>query len=134
MITVTSDLLTHVKMIDEQHRELFNYINAVESIGEASAIKEDVEKTLDFLGSYIVKHFGEEEGLQREFGYPKQKWHHEMHQWYIAEYHKLRDEYDANGISDHYTHILNESIMKWFVRHVRNVDVELGKFIREQMK
>ena len=134
MITVTTDLLTHVKLIDEQHHELFDCINAVESIGEEAESEEDIIKTLDFLGSYITKHFGEEEKLQLEYGYPKYNWHHEMHNWYVAEYHKLRAEYTENGFSDHFTHLLNESIMKWFVRHVRHVDVELGKFIRERMK
>ena len=139
MISITSDLITHVKLIDEQHRELFNRINAVELIGEEAAAssdhtKEDIEKTLDFLGSYITKHFGEEEELQVRYNYPKHKWHHEMHEWYIAEYHKLRAEYESNGFSEQYSHLLNESMMKWFVRHVRNVDVELGKFIRERMK
>ena len=138
MITVTSELLTHVHLIDEQHKELFNCINAVESIGDEAAEnteieKAEVEKTLDFLGSYIVKHFGEEEELQIRYGYPKHNWHHEMHVWYIAEYHKLRAEYESNGFSEHFLHLLNESIMKWFVRHVRHVDVELGKFIRERM-
>ena len=134
MITVTADLITHVKLIDEQHHELFNCINAVESVGSAPNDKAKVEKTLDFLGSYIVKHFGEEEELQIKYGYPQHKWHHEMHQWYIAEYHKLRTEHDENGISEHFLQLLNESIMSWFVRHVRHVDVELGKFLRECMK
>ena len=136
MISVTSDLMTHVQLIDDQHKELFNRINAVESIGEKTATdkeheKAEVEKTLDFLGSYIIKHFGEEEELQIRYGYPKHKWHHEMHVWYIAEYHKLRAEYESNGFSEQFLNLLNESIMKWFVRHVRHVDVELGKFIRE---
>lgn len=129
MITVTSDMLTHVKHIDEQHRELFNRINAVESLETAAVTEKEIEKTLDFLGSYIVKHFEEEETLQKESGYPKHKWHREMHSWYVAEYRKLRAEYTANGFSDEFSHLLNESIMNWFVRHVKHVDVELGRFI-----
>ncbi|MCL1828179.1 MAG: hemerythrin family protein [Oscillospiraceae bacterium] len=134
MISVTSDMLTHVKLIDEQHHELFNRINAVESMGAAPDEKKKTEETLDFLGSYIVKHFEEEEEIQLETGYPQHRWHHEMHSWYIAEYHKLRKEYNENGFSEQFSHLLNESIMKWFVRHVKHVDVELGKYVRAHLK
>jgi hemerythrin len=94
--------------------------------------KQEYTSIILFLKDYAVKHFGEEEELQIRYGYPKHKWHHEMHVWYIAEYHKLRAEYESNGFSEQFLHLLNESIMKWFVRHVRHVDVELGKFIRER--
>ena len=131
MIDFTPDLLTNVTAIDDQHKELFNRINAVVSMGHKSISKEETDKTLDMLGNYIVKHFGDEEALQRKYSYPKYEWHHEQHQTYIAEFQKLKAEYDKNGPSVQFTLQLNKSIIGWIVKHIKNVDVELGRFINE---
>jgi hemerythrin len=134
MIILTSGLLTHIDVIDEQHKELVNRINALTAIGTKSVTKEEVEEMLDFLGKYIVKHFGDEEALMREFNYPKYDWHHETHRWYIAEFHKLKEEYNQNGFSEQFNLLLEKSIINWIVRHIETVDLQLGKYITEQKK
>lgn len=131
MIALTPELLTRVPEIDEQHKELFNRIAAVESIGEESLTKEKAEETLDFLNAYVVKHFADEEKLMLESGYPQLDWHHTWHQGYIAECKKLKEEYAINGLSEQFALTLNESVVKWFVKHVKVVDVNLGKHINK---
>jgi len=136
MIAITPDLLTHVAEIDEQHKELFDRINAVELelIGAKSITKEAAQKTLDFLGSYIIEHFGFEEELQRKSGYPKYGWHRAMHQWYIAEFRKVKEEYEKNGPSEAFTLLLDRSIKNWISKHIRNVDTEFGKYLNARKK
>jgi len=134
MLSVTPDLVTNVKLIDDQHKELFDRINAVTSMGAASAGKNETEKTLDMLGAYIVKHFGDEEALQRSSGYPKYDYHRKLHQFYISEYHKMRAEYKANGPSVQFSLQLSKSIIDWIIKHIKNVDRELGMFINSKKK
>ena len=129
MIILTSDLITHVKEIDEQHVELFNCINAVSTVVTMDTVQEQAKKTLEFLGSYIVKHFNDEEILQQKCNYPKHKWHHEMHRWYIAEFNKMNEEYNKNGPSVEFIELLNESIINWIIKHISTVDVSLGEYI-----
>jgi hemerythrin len=85
---------------------------------------------LDFLGEYIVKHFGDEEVLQKQFGYSKYEWHRGQHKFYIGEFQKLKKEFAASGVSAKFTLDLNNSIVNWIVRHIKSVDVELGKYIQ----
>lgn len=132
MIFYTRDLQTHVGIIDEQHQEMINRINAVEAIRDESISGEEAEKILDFLGEYIIKHFGDEEELQIKSGYPEYAWHHELHRWYIAEYHRMREEFFKNGATPEFTRLLDKSMMNWFVKHIINVDVRLGKYINQQ--
>ncbi len=130
MIALTKDMEVGVPKIDEQHRELVSRINAVTSMGTTSATREETQKTLSLLGEYIIKHFSDEEALQRQSGYPKYEWHKGQHQLYIDEFKKLRKEFDTNGASMKFTLDLNNSIITWIVKHIKFVDVEFGKYYR----
>ena len=129
MIQFSPNLVTHVDEIDNQHKELFNRINAVTSLGAGSVNRDETEKTLNLLGLYIIKHFADEEVLQRKSGYPKYKWHHEQHGEYISEFQDLKKEYQKNGASTEFTLRMNKSMVDWIVKHIKNVDVEFCKYI-----
>lgn len=131
MIVLTKDMEVGVPKIDAQHSELVKRLNAVTSMGVKAVSREETQKTLNLLGDYIVRHFGDEEALQKQSGYPKYEWHKGQHQLYVAEIAKLKKEFEANGISSKFTIDLNNSIIVWIVRHIKTVDVELGKYIRE---
>jgi hemerythrin len=130
MITLTKDMEVGVPKIDAQHKELVDRLNAVTAMGTKSVSKEETQKTLDLLGEYIVKHFGDEEALQRQSGYPKYDFHRGQHQIYVAEFAKLKKEFAANGVSAKFTLDLNNSIINWIVMHIKTVDVEFGKYYR----
>ena len=128
MITLTKDMETGVGKIDAQHRELVDRINAVTAMGTKSISNEETKKTLDLLGAYIVKHFSDEETLQKQSGYPQYEQHKQLHQQYIAEFEKLKKEFAQNGHSALFTLNLSKSIINWIVRHIKSVDAEFGKF------
>jgi hemerythrin-like metal-binding protein len=89
---------------------------------------------LNFLGEYIEKHFGDEEKLQLEYQYPHYKWHKEMHSWYIAEFYRLKEEYVLFGATEEFLALLNKSMTNWILKHISNVDADLGKYIVEQRR
>lgn len=134
MIVLTKDMEVGVPKIDVQHKELIDRLNAVTAMGTKSVSREETQKTLDFLGDYIIKHFGDEEALQKQSGYPKYEWHRGQHQLYVTEFQKLKREFQANGISAKFTLDLNNSIINWIVRHIKTVDVELGKYYNATKK
>ena len=129
MITLTKDMLVGVTKIDTQHEELINRLNTVVSMGIEAVSKEETQKTLDLLGEYVIKHFTDEEALQRQGNYPKYEWHRGQHQSYIAEINKLKSEFAANGHSPKFMLDMNKSIIQWIVRHIKSADVELGKYL-----
>ena len=130
MLTMSKDLEVGVLEIDEQHMELINRLNALLSMGKDADSREETQKTLDLLEEYIVKHFSDEEELQRQNNYPEYESHKKMHQLYIGEFQKLKKEFDTNGHSLKFTMDLNNSLISWIVKHIKSADVELGKFLK----
>jgi hemerythrin len=99
-------------------------------MGHDSVSKEETQKTLDLLEEYIVKHFSDEEELQRKNNYPEYEAHKKLHALYIDEFHKLEKEFADNGHSMKFTMDLNNSLINWIVKHIKSEDVKLGKFLK----
>ena len=132
MFSLTKDMETGVAIIDSQHKELIDRLNQVISMGAKSVSKEETQKTLKLLEEYILKHFRDEEALQKQSGYTKYEWHKGQHQLYIAEFQKLRKEFEMNGASPKFVLDVQNSIIAWIVRHIKSVDAELGRFINSK--
>ena len=130
MVTLSKDMEVGVVEIDTQHKELVDRLNAMVSMGHDAASKEESQKTLDMLEEYIIKHFADEEDLQRKNKYPEYESHKKLHQSFIDEFEKLKKEFEANGHSLKFTMDLNNSLINWIVKHIKSADVELGKFLK----
>ena len=129
MIKYTEDLETKIPKIDMQHKELFKRINDVIALGVKSVSKEETDKTFKLLEEYIDTHFRDEEELQRVSGYDKIEWHKGQHKMFADAYKVLKNEYYKNGPSAAFTLQLSKSIIDWIVKHIKEVDVELGRFL-----
>ena len=134
MIALTEDMILGVKKIDDQHKDLVDRINGITSMGLKSASKEEVQNTIDLLGKYVIQHFKDEEELQRSCNYPKYEQHKEQHQAFILEFQNLKKEFETNGDSIAFAMNLNNTIVTWIVKHIKNSDAELGKFYRDWKK
>ena len=130
MIQLSKDMEVGVVEIDAQHKELVDRLNAMVSMGHDAASKEEAQKTLNMLEEYIVKHFADEEALQRKNKYPEYESHKKLHQVFIAEFEKLKKEFEINGHSLKFTMDLNNTLINWIVKHIKSADVELGKFLK----
>ena len=133
MINITKDMEVGIEKIDGQHKELIERINTIVSMGSRSFSKEETQKTLDLLGKYVVQHIGDEEALQKQCNYPKYEWHKGLHQRFIDDFVKVKEEFAKNGASLQFTIDLNKRIISWIVRHIKSVDVEFGKFYNSKM-
>ncbi|MDR2942758.1 MAG: bacteriohemerythrin [Treponema sp.] len=132
MISLTKDMETGVEKIDLQHKELINRINSLVAIGERAASKEETQKTIDYLGEYVVKHFSDEEELQVKSKYPKYPEHKKLHTSFIDDYTKLQKEFAENGNSMDFTMKLNNSLIVWIVKHIKGNDTEFGRYYKAQ--
>jgi hemerythrin len=128
MLRITDDMKTGIPEIDEQHLELVDRINAVTAMGAKSASKEETEKTLDFLAEYVIKHFNDEETLQKKSNYPEYEHHANEHKKFIAEFQKLMKRFHAEGPSTLFTLTLNNTAIAWVVRHIKGEDRHFGNY------
>jgi len=132
MLSLSKDMETGVEKIDSQHRELISRINNLVAIGEKSLSKEEIKNTIDYLGEYVVKHFGDEEQLQIKSKYPKYAEHKEKHARCVDDFSKLEAEFLEKGNSMHFVMKLNSTFITWIVKHIKGDDVEFGKYYKSQ--
>ena len=93
----TDNLVTGNEMIDSQHKELIEKINAVMESCEQSNDKSVAVKTLDYLEDYTNYHFSAEEQLQREIDYPGFQKHKEQHEIFKQTISDLQDMLQERG-------------------------------------
>ena len=130
----TDNLVTGNEMIDSQHKELIEKINAVMESCEQSNDKSVAVRTLDYLEDYTNYHFSAEEQLQREIDYPgfqKHKEHHEIFKQTISDLQEMLQE--EEGPSPAFVQKVQEKVIEWLYVHIQGFDRSVAeyKFMRE---
>jgi hemerythrin-like metal-binding protein len=118
-------------LIDDQHSRLFSDINSIVRACVSGNVT-DFKKSIQFLEDYVDKHFTEEEGLQRNSGYPDYPNHKKIHDNYKALIAKLAVQWLATGPSEA---VLNEVRLHcggWLINHIKAQDVKLGAFLNSK--
>lgn len=119
-----------VELIDSQHKELLQRFNDLLSACESGKGIDELKRLLVFLDDYIVKHFSDEEQLQRKNGYPDYEAHKREHDGFIGRVMAVKDEINTEGVAVHHVMETNNMLLKWLLNHISKVDAELGKFLR----
>ncbi|MGM0602558.1 MAG: bacteriohemerythrin [Bacillota bacterium] len=122
-----------VELVDKQHKELFkrlgNFIKTVRSDREKDVKKEEVEKTLEFMGEYVVTHFDSEEALQKKYNYPDYEEHHEIHENFKQEVFEFQEEYKNNDYNEDFVMEFSGRLLTWLINHVAATDQKIGDYI-----
>lgn len=115
--------------IDQQHQELFARVNALLDAMHARRGKDEIEKLLGFLSTYVVHHFGAEETLMRQHAYAGMAEHVAEHQAFVAELRTFRETFRTSGASTSLVVGVNKRLCGWLVDHVGRMDRQLGGFL-----
>lgn len=120
----TSDLNTHVEMVDEQHKILVKYINDLYDINEGGD-HSDADKMkmtgeiIKKLFDYTVKHFSDEEALMTKAGYRLTDRHKMIHDKFIA---KIGELYERHQSGINTNEELLAMLESWLFTHIRTHD------------
>ena len=123
-----------VKLIDDQHKELFKRVSDFVQIIRSSESWDDrlakVEETMNFMQEYVVTHFHDEEVYQEEIGYPDIENHKKAHAKFkegIYEYVKL---FEEEGMTEEKIQEFGGKLMTWLIMHVGKVDQKIGEYAK----
>lgn len=97
-LSLTTDLLTGLSEIDEQHRGLFAWADRVlfeDLTGPAAPVK----GTMVFLAGYVHYHFDAEEFAMELFAYPDRAAHKAQHATFRREVDILRSVVEQQGVA-----------------------------------
>lgn len=126
----TDNFETGIKLIDFQHKELFNKIDDLSLALYQGKGKSELDKVIKFLSTYIHGHFQTEEELMLKNKYPKLIQHQKSHQHFIYFYDKIIHEIDVKGADNYLAIKVEKEIRNWWENHILKEDMEYVPFIK----
>jgi len=132
-LTWTEDLAVGFGRIDEQHRELFSRYDELLRECVAGRGRQSLVPLVDFLTGYAAEHFAEEERFMESYGYPGLDRHRREHGEFYDRIAAIRLDLQLNGPSAAIVSAITHSLVDWLIRHVKQVDVQLGRFLADRV-
>lgn len=129
----TEDLAVGMPEIDAQHQELFRKIDQLLGACIQCRGKEVVGETIQFLGDYVIEHFGNEERYMKQFNYPESADHIKQHRQFIESFEELKKKFESDGPGTHIVIMTNRAVVGWLNSHIRKVDKLLGEFLKTKI-
>lgn len=114
------DYSVGVRVLDEQHRQLLDIINQLDSARPENMTEKFFFATLNLLVKYADVHFSIEEKYMREYGYPRISEHEDEHRKFTEHVFMLRERLAANdpGLFPEIQTFLRD----WYISHVLGTD------------
>jgi hemerythrin len=128
VIKWTPALAVGHSVIDSQHQELFRRLEALLT-AMMRGDKAEVGRLFDFLGAYVVEHFGAEEQLMQQHAYPDYASHKAAHERFVADYLALKKSLDASGGGAALTIKVQNWCGDWLKAHIAGTDQLLATFL-----
>jgi two-component system, cell cycle sensor histidine kinase and response regulator CckA len=123
------ELTTGIQSIDDQHRELFAHMAALEGAARAG----DLARATDvfaYLERYVTEHFATEEGFMRALGFAGLESHQVLHRRFVDEVARRKAEYLAHPSRATLLVELGRWMDEWLQAHVLDEDVRMAGFLR----
>ena len=124
----TDALAIGIPEIDQQHQELFLRLERLLR-GIVGGEREEAGRLLEFLGDYVVSHFGAEERWMVTSGYPGYAAHKAEHDRFMQDYLRMQVEFDEQGPTVLMGMRVNNWVADWLRRHITGSDFELGRWV-----
>jgi hemerythrin len=129
-ITWTDDLAVGIHEIDDQHKELFDRINALIEACNQGKGRVEIGKTVAFLEEYVETHFGTEESNMVKLQYPEYAAHKQQHLLFKKNFADIKRQLEEEGPGVHIIILTNHMVIEWLRNHIRTRDKEFGAFLQ----
>ena len=129
-----STLETGYEKVDNQHKQLVAALNALIEASKSGKGDKMVLETMDFLTGYAIKHFADEEKLQKQFNYPDYLNHKNIHENFKATVKKLTDRVRSEGPSETVVNEVSISLGSWLINHIKGDDFRMAAFVKTASK
>jgi hemerythrin-like metal-binding protein len=117
--------MTGESQVDEQHKELFEFLNRLEEQIQEGAPPELVEMTLQFLGTHTKSHFSYEEACMLQYGCPFAAKNKEAHTKFLKVFQSFCEKFQKEGASNELLREVHAAVESWIDNHICQVDIHL---------
>ncbi len=121
----------HMDEIDRQHRRLVELINELHAGMKKGENRESLGKTFDSLVEYTARHFGYEEKLFTQYGYPEYQAHKTAHEKLVEKVLDFKTRFENNEAF--VSMELMAFLKDWLVKHIQGTDKKYAPFLIEKM-
>ena len=119
-----------VRQIDEQHQQLIQLINDLNSAMKSGKGKDVLAQTLKGLADYTVNHFKVEEDYFDRFSYPDRFIHKRAHSEFVAKVDGFKASLENGQLA------LSVQVMtflsQWLLQHIQGADKKYSTFFAAQ--
>ena len=122
-------LETGIDVIDQQHKRIVDYINALR-IAQVKGDRGAVAKTIDDVIDYTQSHFGFEEALMEDAGYPLLNAHKRVHELFIRRVAVLHQRFKSG---EDIAQDLHNVLARWLITHIQTEDRHYVGAVKEKM-
>jgi hemerythrin len=119
-------------MIDDQHKQLIDALNNFLSARDEKKSTTELKKSLDFLTDYTIKHFFEEEHLQKKYEYPDYENHKKLHEGIKKLVRELQVQLIMKGASDALFEDVKVKVGDWLIAHIKSQDTKIAAHLRSK--
>jgi hemerythrin len=130
MFQWNDSLLTGNALIDSEHKELVRIINDFFDACARNINGDEFQKILNFLNSYTIKHFSDEEQLQTKYNYPYYKDHKKFHESYKEVVRNFMHEFIMRGINEELVTKAKRDVGEVIIAHIKSEDRRLAAYIK----
>lgn len=127
----TDQLNVGIEVIDQQHRRIVEYINQLDDARSNNYSREEIGFLVNELVDYTISHFGFEESLQEEAGYPFLKAHQKVHELFTKRVADFQTRYN-NG--EDVTKGLNSLLVTWLFNHIKRDDNDYVETVKSYLQ
>jgi hemerythrin len=125
-----SSLETGYEKVDNQHKQLVAALNALIEASAAGKSQEEIFTTLDFLTAYTIKHFADEEKLQRDYDYPDYMVHKRYHDEFKVTVGEMAGRIRKEGPTEELIGQVTLVIGNWLLNHIKGDDFRMAAYVK----
>lgn len=128
----SDQLLLHLPVVDRQHREMFMRVNRLLAAIDRGEGAQEIHRTMSFLKSYIIAHFGAEEVLMRRARYPMVEHHAVEHHRFTRTIRALAKRLEHLDNPEPLLPEISQTLGNWLQTHIMQMDQEFGAYLRQR--
>ena len=118
-----------VNILNEQHKALFNTLDALYKAMEDKSDKKALAKVIDELIAYSIYHSQTEENLLEKYNYPELSIQKEQHKFFIEKVEKFRAEFENHSFMLYFDMAM--FFKSWIANHIEGLDRKYAKFLND---
>ena len=119
-----------VKLLNEQHKKLFDTLKELYSAMEDKSDKAALLRIINNLSIYIKEHLTAEEALLEKYNYPGLEEQREQHKLFVNKIEDFKKDFEDNKFMLYFDMAI--FLKTWIANHIEEIDKKYSDFLNSK--